>query len=215
MSENPLAAIAKDVAGELGLSSGSAIIAKVLKRRREQARDILMERVRSGEILMTTAEAEDEAVAMLFRYFRAANEGTARASLRLMASALRGELIQPHASADAFQRWADILSSLSAVEIRLIAEMHNQQKRLLAVKQEDLETRILSAVRERMVGKGLPFETDEHLTLTLVALTRTGLIVGESAWGGMVYRVSVLMDALVRLLGEEQFADDVASSLRE
>lgn len=213
MANGTIANIAASVAGELGLSTGSAILERVLKRRREDARDILMERVRVGEILLETAEAEDEAVAMMFRYFRAANEGTARAALRLMASALRGELLQPRAAADSFQRWADILSSLSRNEIQLLAEMYAQRLFLLSVNTtESLEIGVMNRVRERVVGEGRAFETEEHLTVTLVSLTRTGLVVSESAWGGNVYRTSILMDALVSLIGQEQFADDINAS---
>jgi hypothetical protein len=77
-------------AGLPGASIPVSALKAFLKRRGDEARDILLEELRSGAIVPTQAAANDDAIAAVHRYLMASWQGSARVNLRLMAKAITG-----------------------------------------------------------------------------------------------------------------------------
>ncbi|MGI4807500.1 MAG: hypothetical protein ACRYF2_05255 [Janthinobacterium lividum] len=104
--------------------AGFAIAAQHLLRRRvEWARDILLDELRQGEKTLSDLEVE-EVVAVLLRYARAAQEGTARLNLRLMAKVIAGQVERGVLYADEFLRNADLIAGLKREEVILLGTIH-------------------------------------------------------------------------------------------
>jgi len=62
-----------------------------MERRKEAAREILLDEIRRGSASPTTDDI-DESVSILYRYWRAAQEGAGRLNLRLLASVYAGQV---------------------------------------------------------------------------------------------------------------------------
>lgn len=100
-----------------------AALERVMRRREEQAREVLLDELRRGRRTEYEAASEDEAAAVLFRYLRAAQEGAARRNLRLMAQVIRGQLESGHLVADEFLYWSETLATLTRQEISFLGLM--------------------------------------------------------------------------------------------
>ena len=87
-----VAAVFGDTLSFVGVPTGTAtrLLQSVFRRRTETARDIFLDEMRHGEKTMDADEVE-EAVTVVYRYRRAAQEGSARANLRVMARAIDGQ----------------------------------------------------------------------------------------------------------------------------
>lgn len=121
------------ISGDALSAAGSEIIKNFLKRRADEAREILFDEIAKGNVLTSEASADDDKIATIFRYLRAAYEGTARLNLRLLAKAIAGRIRAGNLVADEFLLYADALASLSRDEIIAIAAIYNahmvEQKR--------------------------------------------------------------------------------------
>jgi hypothetical protein len=95
------------------------------RRRAEQARDILFEELRRASLSEAQAASEDDAIAVIVRYLRAAREGAARLNLRLLAEAIAGKLRSGQLFADEFLQYAETLASLSRDEVVVIGTFIN------------------------------------------------------------------------------------------
>ena len=185
-------------AGTTGAVAG-IILSELLHKRLETARDVLLDELRSGDKKLAEASEVDEIVAILERYARAAREGAARLNLRLMAKVIAGQAHRGNLIADEFLYYADILASLRQEEIILIATLH-RQRYSTEVAETDGGARAYKAqtlTRDKLVP-GL-FPSEKQFMATLGSTTRTGLVIGSSAIGTMVYQTSPLMDTLETL----------------
>lgn len=114
-----------ELTGSHGGSVAGLAIGRFFRRRAEQARDILFEELSLVNISEAQAASEDDAIAVIVRYLRAAREGAARLNLRLLAKAIAGRLQSGRLVADEFLQYAEALASLSRDEIVLIGTMYN------------------------------------------------------------------------------------------
>lgn len=112
----------------LGGSTVSAAIQHVFKKRLDTAREILLEEIKDGNKDMGDAAELEEIAAIIYRYGRAAQEGAARANLRLLAKVIAGQMQVSSLNANDFLYYADILSSLKAQEIQLLGIMVREGK---------------------------------------------------------------------------------------
>lgn len=78
------------VASTIG-AVGSEFLGKVMKRRTEAVREIMISELKLGDRRLTDLEIEESA-AIVYRYARAAEEGTARVNLRLLAAVFAGQV---------------------------------------------------------------------------------------------------------------------------
>ncbi|MCQ1766098.1 hypothetical protein NOJ28_11180 [Neorhizobium galegae] len=129
MSGELLIAFAGDFLSSVGFgASGGATkgaelaLKRVLQKRAESARSVLIEEIRAGRSFIHEV-GEDQAAAITFRYMRAGIEGAARRNLRLLASIAAGQGAETGLYADEFLRWADALSGLGRAELIVLGVM--------------------------------------------------------------------------------------------
>ena len=104
------------LAGVPGGSVVSALFKDLQEKRTRAAHEILLDTIRSGEVLPHEVDL-GEIVPMIHRYFRAAMEGTARRNLQQIARIFAGGGLRGLITADEFLYATDILASLRAEEI--------------------------------------------------------------------------------------------------
>lgn len=108
---------AKAVAGSGAMgAAGGEVIKRILRKRAEAAREILVDELRRGQKFKEEI-SEDEVAAVIFRYMRAAEEGAARRNLRFLAAVAAGQASHDGLYADDFLRWADVIASLAPEEV--------------------------------------------------------------------------------------------------
>lgn len=182
-----IGALITEKLGEAGVP-GSSIAMTALKgyfqRRSEAGREILLDELRSGEIDAAKVAAEDDCVAVIYRYLRASWEGTARINLRLLAKAIVGRLRTNTLVADEFMLHADALASLSRDEIILLATLH----RCFACASAQTFFDKWAATERELSGK-LGWEKP-RITAIASRAQRSGYVVPETGLGPMVSELS-------------------------
>ena len=93
---------------------------RLLEGRLRKAGEVLLQEVRLGHATLSAAEME-AAVAVVFRFSRAAVEGAGRNNLRLMARMIDGLMAEKALYSDDFLRDADTVASLTYEEIAILA----------------------------------------------------------------------------------------------
>jgi hypothetical protein len=213
-----IGAFVSDAFGLLGVPGGSvseALIVGYFRRRTEMARDILFEELRRVNISDAQAASEDDAIAVIVRYLRAAREGAARLNLRLLAKAIAGKLQSGRLVADEFLQYAETLGSLSRDEIIVIGTMYKiwaAHQRLAIINPTEAAKYAdpwLLALQE-LTNDGM---TEELVATTAARAQRSGLIYGKSGPTGLsqgtelaaalVYRVSPLLQDLGKTIDFE------------
>ncbi len=194
-----LSAIVSKVFDEFATRTFGIVLRSIMNKRAESAREIALEEIRSGNgnIVLNSLD-QDEAVAILWRYLRAAEEGAARINLRLMASIMAGNKTAPFIHADEFLIWSDLLTSLTKTEIVLLANLHKECSALDWSQRDEV-------TRKAMIPQY--FQTEHEFEIAAFALIRTGLIVqiAISGWDGPegrlggVFKTSPRMTKLARL----------------
>ena len=113
-----VATVFGDMLSLVGVPTGTAtrVLQSIFRRRTEAAHDIFLDEMRHGEKTMDADEVE-EAVTVVYHYLRAAQEGSARANLRVMAGVTDGQARRGRISADEFLPYASILATLREAEI--------------------------------------------------------------------------------------------------
>ncbi len=193
-------AFASHGAGTISAVGGVAI-QKLMERRLNDARDILLDEVRSGDLNLSIARDLGESVAIGFRYARAAQEGTARLNLRLLAQVISGQAHLGNLVADEFLYWSDILASLRREEVILVATLHQCIERIDSGDERGViiqEPNTWKCAREKLVPH--LFESEELMRSVAGAVTRTGLLVsGRTMDGAETVIPSPLLDKVLKL----------------
>ncbi len=199
----PLITIAADlfpvVAGLVLENTLSQSVARLIDGRRKKARGILMEELRQGQALIESIADVDELAAIFLKYMRAAEEGTARLNLRLMAMTIRGMAHKRSLTANRFLYYAGFLATLTREEVIAIATLYKNELRSLGRTMAEKEARGQARVRTKEELVPAVFPTERHLNSALQAATRTGLVVGASGWGKLVYETTPLMEEVTSL----------------
>ncbi len=104
---------------------GSSVLRRLLAKRAEVARGILVDRLAKGKANLKNL-SEDDAAAIIYRYMRAAEEGAARMNLKLLADVISGQDAKPGFYANDFLLWADVLSGLRHEEVVVLGLMHRE-----------------------------------------------------------------------------------------
>jgi hypothetical protein len=195
------------IAGDLlpvvtGIPLGNTLaesVTRLIDGRRRKARDILIEELSQGRALIESVAEVDELAAIFLKYMRAAEEGTARLNLRLMAMTIRGMTHNRVLTANRFLYYAGFLATLSREEVIAIATPHKNEKQSpdAMLSEEEARGRARARTREELVPAVFP--TERHLNSALQAATRTGLVVAASGWDMLVYETTPLMDEVASL----------------
>lgn len=202
-----------------GASTGGAVagisLSKLFEKRLKTARDILTEQLHRGDKTLSDVADLEEAVAVTYRYARAAQEGAARLNLRLMAKVIAGQAYLGNLVADDFLYYADLLASLRREEVILIATLHRLRKQAEPIDtSDDSHHRLWLQSVASLPPDVFPTEDDARTAAT--AATRTGLVrvSGSTIGGDQFFTTTTLMDWVEELapfqdaLREEGLATD-------
>ncbi|MGQ3300296.1 hypothetical protein [Reyranella sp.] len=176
------------------LPVGRAALNAYLKRRSAEAQQILFEELRSGGYPPEQVAAEDDGIAVIHGYVRAAWEGRARVNLRLLAKAITGQLQVGTLVADEFYLYAESLAGLSRDEVILVSTLLRHHPKLPDVPEEEAGEREKQspwlATMAEMEAKG--WQKDKVAAVASRCL-RSGFVIAQSAWGGLAFKVSPLL----------------------
>jgi hypothetical protein len=163
--------------------------------------------LRKGKIALPSAP--EEVTAAMLRYRRAAEEGTARLNLRLMAKVLAGQAFIGNLKADEFLYHAEMLASLRREEILLIATMQKVRRQDPTKQPHQLWPLVLKAVVPAL------FPSGQEAGAVAGACQRTGLVTDGSDFDNAGYYVaSPLIDGLERLACFEEALDEECKDAR-
>jgi hypothetical protein len=177
---------------------------RLMERRATTARRILIEELERGNARLEDVSDRDEAAAMVFEYAEAAKRGAARRNLRLIAQVMANSLKQtPPVYADDFLRWATLLASLSREEISLAATMLRLWSHPLAKSSVSGTT---LAVKAELIGSGKLFPNESEFDATAFALSRTGLVIPVSGYGGTHHQPTKRLEILANMARLEEGA---------
>lgn len=99
-------------------------VASYLCKRATEAREVLLEEFATANISSIELASEDELGGILFRYFNAIRDNTARLNFRLMAKVMVGLAQRDRLFADEFVQYANLIASLSREEVLVITTLH-------------------------------------------------------------------------------------------
>ena len=174
---------------------------KLMEKRLSDAREILLDELRLGDVTLYTARDLEESVAIAFRYARAAQEGAARLNLRLMAQVIAGQAHLGNLVADEFLSWSDILASLRREEIILTATLHQCTEKIDSGDERGViiqESNTWNCACEKLIPQ--LFESEELMRSVAGGVTRTGLLVSGRTFDGTGNFIpSPLLDKVLRL----------------
>jgi hypothetical protein len=179
---------ALELLGFLGGSTAGAVasarLKALLERRTNTGREVLFDELAQGDILPQQAAAKDDAVAVIYHYFRSACMGAARVNLRLLAQGIAGRLRTNTLVADEFLPHADALAALSRDEVILLATMYAVQSRFG-------DAPPLNELWQPTVQKleGIGWSKD-HIQAVAGRALRSGYVLAASAWGALAFRPS-------------------------
>ena len=184
----------------------SEALARLMRHRREVAREILLRKLARAEINISDAEDQDEAAAMVFDYVEAARQGAARRNLLMLAGILAGRLAAPPIYASEFLRWSRILADLTTAEIITLGKLHsiyNNQRWATADGNKDYNG-LTEHLKEVLIGDGIARNALDVYSI-LGALQRTGLVVySAGSFGGSWHLPTPSLDDLLKLIDIEE-----------
>lgn len=192
-----LPAILGAVTGTFVKQAGTKALQAYIQRRAEEAQQVLLKELAKADISAAKAASEDDAIAVIFRFERAVREGTARLNLRLMAKAMVGKIQVGTLIADEFLLYADALATLSRDEVIFIAELLKAHRARVAdptlpPAYENTAASPWSDAKLALTGTGW---TEGRVTTAATRSQRSGFVMANSAWGGLIFEgTGMLLD---------------------
>lgn len=184
------AAATADMLSALGLPGGNSlqkVVDGVLEKRRQAAREALIEELRNGYHGSTAFEAADAEplIGIMMRFRRAAEEGAARDNLRLLAQIIAGLKKHRALEFDSFARWSRVLEEMTRDQLLVAGAAFVHDREGLAPPPPDDDSMtfwpsFVGAMRERGFD-------EPQLRLHCAALAVHGLLSAASGWGALVY----------------------------
>ena len=178
-----------------------------LNKKAKESHDIFFNELAKGKRLAGDVDP-DAFFGLLHRYLNATKQGAARSNLRLMAQVLAGSLEQDCPfKPDKLASFADVVANLTRDEIKFLAVFWSSH--LVAnglsfeavdpnIKiEEQVQIRTQAIALERLVPSICASKLD--FSSLGGAVTRTGLIVAQSVYGGTRFDISPRLLELVQL----------------
>jgi hypothetical protein len=169
-----------------GAAAASEALNKIFEKKANEAKEILLEELSKGAGVFGS---DEETVYTIYRYLRAAQEGSARLNLRLLAQSISGIYGQPM-TANNFLYHADILASLRQEEIIIIGSYY-KYFRNRNIEDDDSFGTSMKAIKDELIPN--IFKTEDHFKSYVGALLRTGLIQAVSGWGALIFQPPPLL----------------------
>ncbi len=171
-----------------------------LRKQSNEALEIALDELRKGEIDALDVANEHEGIAVAYRYALAVRDGAARRNLRLLAKAMVSLAKRDRLFSDEFNKYADVLSRMTRDQILVLG-------RYYALAQEEAqETPDMELARsnawKRTIGELVPAEFPDKRYVESVCSQAIGLglIIPVSAFGGLAYSLSPIMDEIGQLV---------------
>ncbi|MGX9966549.1 hypothetical protein ACVFYP_24710 [Roseomonas sp. F4] len=161
----------------------SEAVRRIVDGRLEAARKIWIAEISHAERQLSEVGNEDELAAILFRYQRAAIEGSARLNLRLLAAVAAGQAARTGFSANEFLAWANALEGLRREELILIGAMHRAETNMPADINEKARLMWVPTGKWASVLQAVipdPFGTEPEVRAAAASAMRSGLIMTTS-----------------------------------
>jgi hypothetical protein len=195
------AALMSDTFGLLRIPGGSvseALIVGYFRRRDKLARDILFEEFRLANITDAQAASEDDAIAVIVRYLRAAREGAARLNLRLLAKVIAGQMHSRHLVADEFLQYAEALGSLSRDEVIVIGTIYRRWSAydVTAPTSPRAAANLWEETVRELTSGGM---SAERVITSAARAQRSGFIYALSAPTGVMHGTELASDTVYRV----------------
>ena len=167
----------------------------------EIVRAVIEAEIKLGDL---NAAQKDKFYSAIIRFDRAFLEGVSREKLRLMAQILNNTLNEPQSDKGLYLE--NILKDMAESEIYLISYYYNKTRDTsadmhehYAVLAQESQTADTPLFRTQSDLVPAPYPTKDAFAAAMARLTRTGLVIPRSAYGGLYYQISPLMDELVQL----------------
>lgn len=184
------------------------------ERKLAESRDILFDEITGGNF---NNIADDDKISLMHRYTLAAMNGTARLNLRLLAKAInsiaKGEQLRSPIYANEFNRYAQILETLSDEEIHLLAQLYKMRENdLKYIKLHNEPPKGINADYFTKLIAGYEYSQPEkvkEIKAIAGALLRTGLIYQENVGygGSYVYALTPFFDKIIELVDFQDALD--------
>jgi hypothetical protein len=126
----------------------------------------------------------------------------ARRNLEMIADTFVNMAQEPPFAPDEFRRHAKMLADLSREEIIILASFLRQLASQRGKGNNDtaLASLVWLGVQNELSGDGRFFRDPEALSQHVAALQRAGLVYPASAFGGLVFVATPLLDTIARLV---------------
>ena len=184
------------------------------ERKLAESRYILFDEITQGNF---NNIANDDKISLIHRYTLAAMNGAARLNLRLLAKAInsivKGEQLPSPIYANEFNRYAQILATLSDEEIHLLAQLYKMREDdLKYIKLHNEPPKGINANYFTKLIAGYEYSQPEKVKETKAiagALLRTGLIYQENVGcgGSYVYALTPFFDKIIELVDFQDALD--------
>ena len=171
------------------------------ERQAAKAQEIIRRRLAAGKYW---AISDDKAAAALWRYMRAAQEGSARRNLELLAEALVTGAADAAFAPDEFKRLANRLDDLSREEVLVLAAFVKARASPVPEGEDAGSVFHRSAVAAALAF-GV-FKDRDAVLAVMSALSRTGWILPVSGWGSLLYEPTAELDVVARLVNFDEAA---------
>lgn len=194
------AAIAGDVLSALmipGAGTLSLVAQAFVQKKRREAADLLIEEISRGfhgQIEFDRFDI-DPLLEIIYRFSKAVDDGAARENLRLLAQIIAGLKKYKALDSDRFRKWCAILEQLTRDELLVIGKAIVARREIANSETDvanDFCQRLFFALEQAGYSK-------EEVGALLTTVSRTGLVVPQSAYDGMVYMPTPWLDELGRL----------------
>lgn len=185
-----------DFLSETGAWGISKALEAFWKKRAREAHIRICDELHKGNITLTQASLTDDLFAAYVRMAQAVRDSTSHEAIRLMAKVMVGQIQRDRLYADEFNKYANLLTTLSRDEITAITCLHMARDRV--ENSDDLE-----GVWKKMLELTVPgcFPSEDHVHAVLSAASRSGLVMAPRNNSDAIgtYIPSPLMDEIVQL----------------
>ncbi len=212
-----LASAAHDIASDALSLAGFAVPSQTASRllsgfrgrKIEEARTVLLEQLRKGEVSDYQAAIKDDQIAIIYRYYLAAAQGRARRNLHLLAQAIVGLAKRDSLFADDFNAYAKSLEDLTRDEILVLGRFYAllTEERERGTNAQEQRARAWDNLLAELVPDD--FQSQRHISAICGSLTRSGLIIAGSGYGAIAYSLSPQMEGLAELIDFEEALAEV------
>ncbi|WP_342238098.1 hypothetical protein [Inquilinus sp. OTU3971] len=178
----------------------SSLVEGVWRKRQERAKEVFLDEMRRGNLPPSYVQVDDETIAILLRFNRAAMEGAAKRNLRLMARVFVGMARVHSIQADEFLSLADSLSSLRREEAVVLADLLCAFKAIEdgLIENNQKNVNAFQEAKEKSMAR-LSINEEGYLSFC-GSLLRTGFVLSISGFDGGVYIASPMGKRLAKLV---------------